>query len=144
LHALNALHAAEHADDARQALFDLAVAEERAARPAATLLGEVLADADREGCVYRSDVPARFGGSGEPGTDARGFISLMLIFAAHEGRRRFSARWYRSWVSAADRTCFLDHRNTWDDVQGPGLHLTTYSVERIGLDRQEARRVRRG
>jgi hypothetical protein len=122
--ALDGDHAAEHARESLQAQFDLAIAQQRAHRPPATPLADVLADAEAEGMVWAGHVPASYGGSGEPGTDARGLPALMLIFATPDGRRRFLARWRNSWVTTADRSAYLGHWFDWKDVQGYGLSLS--------------------
>jgi hypothetical protein len=134
--ALTDLHQAEHDADVQLALFRLEAAQDRAARPTATPLAGVIADARAEGLAWLS--PPVYGG--EPGADARGFVHLTLIFTTEDARRRFAARWRRSWVSTADRTCWLDYEFTWTDVNGAGLTLATYMTDAIGRDRHAGRR----
>lgn len=131
--ALAAVHAAEHAAEIRQARFRLDVAEARAARPV-TAMASLIAELP-EGTLVSP--PYR---DGDPGTGADGNASVWMIFpGTDEGakaRRWFAARYLRTWVQLGDRCQFLDYENTWADVNGHGLHLSTFRVRDTGRDRQ--------
>lgn len=90
-----------------------------------------------------ADVPAgtiELAGSPDPGTDARGFADIWLIFPGPESRQAYLARYARTWVTTATRSSYLDYATTWKDTDGYGLHLTTFRVQDIGADRGHALR----
>jgi hypothetical protein len=76
------------------------------------------------------------GGGDDTGTDAMGFVNLILVFAEPELRDAFYRNFVYTWIQTRDRCVQMTHSYDWRDRDGYGLAMSTYRIQDNGRDRK--------
>jgi hypothetical protein len=88
-------------------------------------------------------LPKPIPGIDEPALSADGTVWFTLIFKELAERQRFRHDFHGTWITADDRSCFMSYENTWRDVNGWGLTLTSsdYPIPALGRRRNSELRT---